>query len=389
MTRHDTHLCMVSGQPLPNLIPALIDEQRPRRIILLVSPDMRERAELLETNFAQLGCSVSRVAVDPYRIDQIRSTVLETLAQHEDADIVLNATAGTKVMAMGAYDVFRELGKPAFYVDTDHNQLISILPEGGVRPLGDVVKAKTYLAAYGYEIKDAGTVQIPPERQQLCTHLVDNAVRYAGVLPILNGCAEAAKKKNPLWAKLEERHQTFTKLQELLDCFSQAQLIHRSNDKLYFVDESARRFAGGGWLEDYVVKTLNRLKGDKIVHDHLGNVVVETRAGVRNEIDVAFTARNRLHLIECKSGRLSEKEGKEHRADGVAYKLDNLRDLMGGTYGKAMLVTFQTLTEPDRKRCVENRIDVVEGSELGNLDTALRQWIAGQRRPRRVLTKIA
>lgn len=382
---HDTHLCMVSGQPLPNLIPALADEQRPRRVILLVSPGMQERAELLETNFVQLGCAVSRVAVDPYRIDQIRAAVLEALAQHEDADIVLNTTAGTKVMAMGAYDVFRELGKPAFYVDTDHNQLISILPEGGVRPLGDVVKVKTYLAAYGYEIKDAGTVQIPPERQQLCNHLVTNAARYADVLPILNGCAEAAKKKNPLWAKLEERHQTFARLQELLDCFSQAQLIHRSNDKLYFTDESARRFAGGCWLEDYVVMTVNRLKGCKVVYDHQSNLVVETRGKLRNEIDVAFTARNRLHLIECKSGKLSEKEGRENRADGVAYKLDNLRDLMGGTYGKAMLASFQKLEPIDRNRCEENRIEVVEGGDLCRLEEIVTHWVEGRRRPRRRL----
>lgn len=383
MTRHDIHICMVSGQPLPNLIPALNAENRPRQIILLVSPDMKERGELLGDNFEKLGCKVARVAIDPYRIDKIRATLLEVAVQYAGADLVLNATAGTKVMAMGAYDVFRELGKPAFYVDTDNNQLISLLPEGGVRPLGDVVKVKTYLAAYGYDIKDKGACQIPTERQQLCEHLVAHAARYADALPILNGCAEAAKKKNPLWAKLEERHQTFTMLQELLEHFSQAQLIHRSNDKLYFVDESARRFSGGGWLEDYVVKCVNRLKGDRVLHDHERNVVVETRKGVRNEIDVAFTARNRLHLIECKSGRLSDKEGKENRADGVAYKLDNLRDLMGGTFGKALLVSFQALNDADRRRCEENRIEVVEAGQLINLPKILGGWIEGVRGPRR------
>ncbi|WP_305046706.1 Card1-like endonuclease domain-containing protein [Geoalkalibacter sp.] len=387
MSQHDIHICMVSGQPLPNLIPALSGETRPRMVILLVSPDMKERGELLGENFEKLGCKVARVEIDPYRIDKIRATLLEVAVQYEATDLVLNATAGTKVMAMGAYDVFRELGKPAFYVDTDNNQLISLLPEGGVHPLGDVVKVKTYLSAYGYDIKDKGDCQIRVERQQLCEHLVGHAARYANALRVLNACAAAAEKKDPPWAKLEDRHQGFSELRELLDLFAEAQLIHQSHGKLYFSDESARRFAGGGWLEDYVVKCVNRLKGKNIVHDHLNNVVVETRAGVRNEIDLAFTARNRLHLIECKSGRLSEKEGKENRADGVAYKLDNLRDLMGGTYGKAMLVSFQKLEPIDRSRCAENRIEVVESAELPRLEEIIEKWIEGRRGPRRKMAK--
>lgn len=387
LTACDIHICLVGQQPLPNLIPALSIETRPREVILLVSDGMKERADLLGGNFENLGCKVARVEISPYRIDEIRTTLLDVLAHHDDASVVLNATGGTKIMAMGAYDVFRSLGKAAFYVDTDNNQIIPLLPEGAVTPLPDVVKVKTYLSAYGYDIKDKGVYQIPLERQQLCDHLVANASRYAAALTVLNGCAASAEKKDPPWAKLEDKHLHFSELQELLTHFSQAGLVHLSRNHLYFLSEDARRFAGGGWLEDYVVKSVNRLKGEKIVHDHLANVVVETRAGVRNEIDLAFTARNRLHLIECKSGKLSEKEGKENRADGVAYKLDNLRDLMGGTYGKAMLVTFQKLNDADRRRCAENRIEVVESSDLANLEEVLRQWIMGLRRPRRKIVK--
>lgn len=383
MIEHETHICMVSGQPLPNLLPVLACEKRPGRIVLLVSPDMAQRAKLLCDNLEKLGCKVSQATVEPYRIDQIRATVLDLVSRLDGEDVVLNTTAGTKVMAMGAYDVFRDLGKPAFYVDTYNNQLIGLLPEDIIQPLNDVIKVKTYLAAYGYEICEQGDCQVATERRELCEHLAGHAQHYARALPILNGCAGAAEKREPPWVKLEARHENFKEFRELLDAFAQAQMIHLSHDKLYFYSEAARCFAGGGWLEEYVVSCVNRLKGKKMVHDHLNNVVVQTGAGVRNEVDMAFTARNRLHLIECKSGKLSEKEGRENRADGVAYKLDNLRDLMGGTYGKAMLISFQKLESADRNRCAENCIAVVEGADLPRLESILEQWIGGRREPRR------
>jgi hypothetical protein len=34
------HICLVSGQPIPNLIPLKMEGLRPEKVILLVSPDM-------------------------------------------------------------------------------------------------------------------------------------------------------------------------------------------------------------------------------------------------------------------------------------------------------------------------------------------------------------
>lgn len=387
MTPYDLHICLVGQQPLPNLIPALPSEGRPRDIVLLVSDGKRDQASLLRRNFEQLGCRVEEVEIHPYRIENIRAKVFEVLSRHDGKQTALNVTGATKIMSFGAAEVFRALDRPVFYVDTENAQFITLYPQTGTEPLPDLVKVKTYLSAHGYEIKQSGSCQIPPDRQKLCDHLVANAPRYTAALTVLNACAAAAEKKNPPWAKLEDRHQSFAELQDLLTLFSDAGLVHLSRNQLYFSSEDARRFAGGGWLEDHVIRLLNRLKGEKIVHDHMANVVVETQAGVRNEIDVAFTARNRLHLIECKSGRLSEKEGKENRADAVAYKLDNIRDLTGGTYGKAMLVSFQKLIDADRKRCAENHIEVVECNELIHLETLLKQWVQGARRPRRTIVK--
>ncbi|NLV24734.1 MAG: DUF1887 family protein [Deltaproteobacteria bacterium] len=374
--KFDTHLCLVSSQPLPNLIPALREETRPRKAILLVSADMKSRAALLAENFTKIGCQVEEVAISPYRIEEIRATVLDILAKKEEEILALNATGGTKIMALGTAEVFREFGRPVFYVDTDNGQFITLFPSPTTSPLPEVVRIKSYLAAYGYTILTKGSSHVAPDRQRVCEFLIGKADRFASAVGILNGCAATAEKREVSWAEIEERHTSFDSLLELLNLLQKENIVELAGRRITFADPEARRFVAGGWLEEYVTRVVCRLKGAKVIHDHLCNLEVETRQGVRNEIDVAFTARNRLHLIECKSGRLSEKEGKESRADGVAYKLDNLRDLMGGTYGKAMLVSYRKLTLEDRRRCALNNIHIVENTDLPGLEKKLRDWIA-------------
>ncbi|MBN1141878.1 MAG: DUF1887 family protein [Deltaproteobacteria bacterium] len=374
-SKFDLHICLASAQPLPNLIPALLEETKPKKVILLVSSDMEARAAILEANFRKLGCPVEQIPISPYRIEDIRATVLDLLASRERESLALNATGGTKIMALGAAEVFRELGRPVFYVDTDNRQFITLFPSSSSTPLADLVRVKTCLSAFGYSIVEKGSLLASPDRQELCEWLIDGATRYAKAVFILNGCVSEAEKKKSLLADLKDQQLDFSELLELLERFQESGVLTREGCHITFVDENARRFAGGGWLEEYVGRIASRLKGKQLIHDFGCNLVVETRERVRNEIDLAFTARNRLHLIECKSGRLGEKEGKESRADGVAYKLDNLRDLMGGTYGKAMLVSFQKLTGDDRKRCAVNKISVVEGNALAGLEKILRDWI--------------
>lgn len=367
------HLCLVSGQPLPNLIPALSEESRPDGVVLLVSEDMREKARLLRTNLENLGCRVEDVPIHPYRIEDIRATILDQLVRYEGRQIALNATCGTKVMALGAYDVFREFGHPAFYIDTDNRQQITLLPIPSSASLADLVSVKLSLAAYGYSIEKSGSCRVLPERRQFGEFLVKNVDRLTGALGILNACAASAKQT--LQARLEERHLANPYVAELMGKCSAAGVLAIDGERLIFKDEDARFFANGGWLEDFVTQTVNRLKGQKLVRDHLNNLIVTSGGQVKNEIDLAFTANNRLHLIECKTSLMADKQSREGRADGIAYKLEALRDLIGGTYARAMLVSYRKLTPEDRRRCKEYRIEVVEGPRIGELYGTVRRWI--------------
>jgi hypothetical protein len=45
--RIDTHVVLVSEQPTPNITPALDPEVSPQEVIMLVSPNMQQRANWL------------------------------------------------------------------------------------------------------------------------------------------------------------------------------------------------------------------------------------------------------------------------------------------------------------------------------------------------------
>ncbi len=369
----DLHLCLVSAQALPNLLPALDPATRPREVVLLVSDGMREQARLLRANLETLGCMVGETAMHPYRIDEIRATVLDLLARYDGRHVALNATGGTKVMVLGAYEVFRELGQTVFYIDTDNHQRITLLPTPATEPLPDLATVKLSLSAYGYDIAQSGDCRVLPERQQLGDYLVRHVERLSGALGVLNACAASAKKD--LRGRLDATHLTNPAVQELLAQCSTARLLAVDGDRLVFADESARFFANGGWLEEYVLKVVNRLKGQKLIRDHRCNVIITKGDQVKNEIDLAFTAGNRLHLIECKTAQMVDRETREGRADAVAYKLETLRDLIGGTFARAMLVSYRRLTDEDRARCREYRIEVVEAARIGGLYGHLQRWI--------------
>jgi hypothetical protein len=364
---------MVSAQPLPNLVPALSEETRPQLVLMLVSENMHDKAVLLRQNFEKLGCRVEETRISPYQIEAIRSCISEVLARHEGRTVALNLTCGTKLMALGAYEVFRDLGYSAFYIDTDNRRHISLLPTLDTRPLAGLLSVKMSLSAFGYAITHTSSCQVSPKRGQFGDYLVTNIDRLSGALGILNACA--ARAKTGMLAQLEPRQLGNKSLQELLAQCAAAELLVCDGARLVFKNEDARFFANGGWLEEYVLRVVNRLKGQKLVQDHACNLRVESQRLVRNEIDLALTAHNRLHLIECKTAQLEGKKNKTGRADTVAYKLEALRDLVGGTYARAMLVSYRPLTNEDRQRCRDYKIELVETRQIQDLEGRLTRWI--------------
>ncbi|UJP06369.1 MAG: DUF1887 family CARF protein [Nitrosomonas sp.] len=373
-----THLILVSAQPIPNITPMLDDAVKPKKVIMLVSPDMQERARALETIFKPRGISVESCAIaDPWNAEQVSDKVLDILCHYPDGDIALNATGGTKLMSIAACEAFRSANAPIYYVHPRYDRLLWLSPKLPPHELAGRLKLKDYLMAYGADQVDipAGVQSVPRAIQELTHQLLAGINRYADELGTLNYLAYQAD--NPrLNAKIDHTRQARPMLWELLELFENAGICRLEHRMISFPDQSARFIANGGWLEMHTYAACFQLKQKCGIQDVACNIVIQRhpagKTAVKNEIDVGLIHANRLHLIECKTKHV------EKNSD-MLYKLDSLRDLMGGLQGRVMLISFNSLDKASRARASELDIALCCHSDLKHLQQHLANWIIALR----------
>lgn len=383
--KRETHVILVGDEPVANLTPCLDPAFAPKEAVLVTPNDRRREAEWLEAVLAPRGIHCSRWTIDdPYTVGPIRDRVFDLLAEREaDADagrIALNATGGTRPMALAAYEVFRQLEQPVFYVNplTDHLAWLyhPEHPDGAPSTdLADRIKLGAFMTAHGATVESTGPAQgVPKSLRALCDDLVAHVEELARPLATLNYLASTAE--GSLYS--EEMGYGLRKaedLQALIRRFEAAGCLGRAGDRLVFPDEQRRFFVCGGWLEAHVFGTVFGLRKQRPTIQDVGRGVQVARgvAGgdVRNEIDVAFLADNRLFVVECKTACLERGDA----GSTALYKLDSISDVLGGAQSRAMLVSFRPLKGYQQRRAQELGINVVSGSDLRSLESRLMSWI--------------
>lgn len=377
----DTHICLISEQPTPNLVPALSEDMRPKQVVMLVSNEMKEQADRLKKVLSKNGIQARDVIVpDAYDINAIHKQIeglIKSLGQENDKpSIALNLTGGTKPMAIAAQTASFYNDIPYFYIRPDTNEVQLYIPADGntnIHQISSKLKLSDYLGVHGFRLereKSSSTKFFNRKVRELQDTLVLNAQSFSNAIGLLNRLANEAEEQKALNVKIPEqyRNPSFFKL---LDIFNEAGILSVSSNTLHFDSEEARFFANGGWLENYVFETIHKLP---LLQDCLKNCKVfkQSASASENEIDVAFMAKNRLHLIECKTRNFTR--DKKIGQDAL-YKLDSLLPDLGGLNARGMLVSYRELDNATRKRAKDNRIKIVEASQLQGLKNQISTWI--------------
>lgn len=368
------HLILVSAQAVPNFTPLLDDLTRPQKVVMMVSPDMAQRADWLESIIKTKGIQTQRWEIkNAWDIEAIRDSVFDLIAPYPQGGIALNATGGTKPMSIAAYEVFRAFEHPIFYVHPDHDRLIWMYPpERPAHDLADRIKLPEFFKAYGANLNPQGNkLGVPEHFRQLTSQIITEAERWSAPLSILN--AYAAEASDTLKATLRPVHKHYNELNELIALFKKNDLMDYKGDTLVFKDEASRFYINGGWLEQHVYGVCLSLKKSHGIQDIGRSLEVERKhrqPPIKNEIDVAFLKDNRLYIIECKTH--TDKNSKNTDA---LYKLDSLKDLLGGLQARAMLVSFNNPNHFDLQRANDLKIAVCAHKDLTQLEQKLTQWI--------------
>lgn len=388
MTQYHTHLCLVSEQATPNLLPVLDANWQPRRVVLACSDQMASKAEAIKSVLKTKvqGVQVEQLALpDAYDYNSLTNTFLDYLAAHADEDIALNVTGGTKLMAVAAQEVFRSERKPVFYVNVENDEVISLGRSGHSQPLSAKLNVEEMLRAHGYTVTGGERPQVTGNQRDLSARLIDHVESAGPALGMLNALANAARDKPGLVIELSEQQRDSRSLDAILALLADAKLLRLKAQTCIFTDEHARAFANGGWLEYHVFEALQSLRGKQSA---LGDVVLGLRIGFdqstqrvkdKNEIDVAFLYRNTLHFIECKTANLAQPGGGgDDRGTDAIYKMESLRKY-GGLRTKGMIVDYRgqmSRFPANLQRAKDARIEILAGRQLKTLkDHIQRLWL--------------
>ena len=371
------HVCLVSGQPTPNVTPVLDERVRPRKVVLLVSKDMEERAKWLNDVLSSHKVIVQErfLNSNPWDVEQLREELLSIVTELRSDDIALNVTGGTKPMAIAAYEVFRTFDLPVFYVHPERDRLIWLYPKKPAIDLENRIRVGNFLAVHGYRVVSTpNRASVPEPWRTLTSHLVNGIDRYGKPMGYVNFLAATAERSLVSNA-LDPAKKNWRELNDLLELFEQHGFLSRQGVQLVFPDEEHRFFVNGGWLEYHVKSILDDLRPKFLIQDIAQDLEVCSAKSrqVKNEIDVAFLAENRLYIVECKTKRFDQQEtvaGSE-----TLYKLDFLREF-GGLMSSCMLVSFRELPIHDQERAAAMKIRTVIGRGIQRLAKEITAWLS-------------
>lgn len=377
MLKFDTHLCLVSKQAAPNLIPAMDTETKPRRVVLATSPEMQQHSKWLGAVMHRHGIEVDTLEIpDAYNFSSCWEVLSDWIGLQKDG-VALNVTGGTKVMAMAAQDVFREAGNPVFYVNVENDSVLRLDRGEAPHVLPTKIKLKEYLESHGYLV--ANKVQRPDvlsDERDFLNRLAYESEHLSRAFGRLNFLAQQAK--GTLTATLDANDRDNSKLGQLIGMFSDTGRLKVEGGNLLFLHDENRKFVNGGWLEHLVYQSVAQLSHKLGLSDYaVGLEVIFPDGKTRNELDVAILHRNTLHLIECKTANFFAPNGRTEETSGTdaLYKLDALRD-MGGVRTKALLIDYRgSLSDADKRRAAAMRLNILTGSQLRDISGALKGWL--------------
>jgi hypothetical protein len=386
------HILLASGENLPNLIPAIAKLEsdpgfKAHSALILTSAAMREQAQILKAALESAG--VNNIRIDPeecpdHELSQMRqwarTKVDEIAGNYHDSRRILNLTGGNKLMTLAFFEAFQGGQTEIVYCDTEHNRIEFIRGDKAALKLPvNILKLKSYLAAQGYGLREDDTdVKSIQARRELTGKLAEAAPRINGLIQALNQ-AFSEFERNASGTVLTDRFGSEEK--KLLADIQELHLLEGATLK----DIGAARYLGGGWLEEWCWLAGEELEqgdpGKRLQRDRWGIGQKIDAIGNRrqqqyplNELDAVFIHRNRMLLIECKTGVQLSDQGK---SQDILNKLEALGKHVSGRLDTKWLLTARPIQQNSQalERAERYGIRLVKPEELKNLKEMVRTWM--------------
>ncbi len=373
------HVGIIDQDPVRLITPLLDDRTVSNHIVFIGDNSQVEMYSRLHSVLSERGITSEFFEIPDIVNTSAIKVAIQQLAKElksRGGEVKLNASCGLRHRLLSVYEVFRTYHWPIFVVEPNSDKLCWLYPEGAQdAQVQDHITIGDYLTIFGAR-GEFTEYDLPPQLDKKLYELgekwASNALELGPGLATLNYLATTCRKEQKLDVKLSEKQQGYREVNMLISDLVESEIASYDDGVLTFISEDARRFSNGEWLENLVHSTVKQIQDElPTIQDHSLNVQVYRQLGdreVRNELDVASVVNNKLHIIECKT------KGMRDDGDDTLYKLESLRDLLGGLQARAMLVSFRPLRHNDITRAEDLGLALIGPDELKDLRTHLLTW---------------
>lgn len=382
MQKYDIHVCLVSTQAAANLLPVLDSAFKPKEAIFIVSQDMEDEANALKLVFEAQGIQVSQKHIKSISDFEYLEKYFTLLCEeNKNKNIALNATGGTKSMVIAGNNIFRKYDKAVFYLEAKNNRIFFLYQSTDGSYFHDFeldseITLETYLAAYGIRANPTITNINPSRLNAMIAVFINGYNTFHPYVYKLNWYSNRMKNFRAELLPDDLTDANFMNLLKQLSTADKNKGIVKFDGKVIdYKNHDEKFFTNGGWFEEFAYMRLKENTSVKDIqcglhvnNDIYGNEYLNDDFN-RNELDVAFIAKDKLHIIECKTSQISANEGAKY-----IYKLEALKKY-GGSMTKTCLVSYEKVPSAVKQRAKSAGVHIISGFDLKEFDKHIAKWI--------------
>lgn len=368
-------ISLISEQTIPNI---LIAAHYKPDIMWFVSTKKMEddrKTECIENTLRLKGVlplpeNIVKVVVDQDSLSDCMSKIEELLEKvNGEVEYIVNITGGNKIMALAAYEIFRDIGQKVIidYMPLGKNEWTQIFPRKKPLKVYEVkerLNLEEYLMSYGFRIQNKDKAFSHKEESRW---ILDNYEQLKGMLGFLyKNMGDKRNRKNyHLSADLDRE---FTKIEREMLAQHGFEMDGRLVSKDLLKDEIV--YLTGGWFEKYVFNEVYKLVEDGLLNDAMMGVTIESLNKTTNELDIAFIKDNSFYHIECKT--LGDEREQGIVRDEV-YKKGAISMLLGKGEKRAIIcTTHNQISEALSARGKEYGVEILPIQQVRDL----KKWLS-------------
>jgi len=366
---------LISDQTIPNVI--FIRDMPKAEFYLFISTEKMENRGVVQNIINACGDDFIQayeiIQVEEDSLVDFKSILSEKLERMDDHHYHVNITGGTKIMSLGAYNFFTELGDATiYYLPLVKNYFRQIFPikKNKVKDIQFHINLKDYLVANGVTVQSKAF----SSKNSLIRSQSENEKLMQAFLGDLNLSIKKVGEYFRTHKLRDNKNAIVTEeIKFQLTPLIEAGFKPSSWEKL---TREETNYITGDWFEEYTYQLISKKLQKK--EEEIGKGIRVTRGEkTSNEFDVMFTHNNALYVIECKTDVADDEEGKLSQLfNNTLYKASTLKKDFG-LFVKYFLFAvndFSKLSEEHKDRARVLDIKLV-GTEILSDPRKLEEFI--------------